>query len=277
LALAGEKELARGTRGAALRAAGLFAEALRLCEPPSPSERRLSDSKKSLTLTLAQKKKRLRREAFLARRAGAARRAAGHGEAAERLVRDAIDTLEASAEEDGARREGNACACAVSALLFRATSGQRRAKPGPANRTRQKTRGRMTKRDETKTDDAFKNGNVSPGTSSSSTDCSYDSAEADAELALARLALFEITGATADAARAVRAAEACEGNAAASLFLWRMDENANDATKNITESNTRRAKDALRDARVAVADSGKRARRKSAFFSFPERFSVRDE
>lgn len=139
----------------------------------------------------------------------------------------------------------------------------------------------MTKRDETKTDThAFKNGNVSPsGTSSSSTDCSYDSAEADAELALARLALFEITGATADAARAVRAAEACEGNAkSASLFLWRMDENANanDATKNI---NTRRAKDALRDARVAVAESGKRARRKSAFafFSFPERFSVRDE
>ena len=139
----------------------------------------------------------------------------------------------------------------------------------------------MTKRDETKTDThAFKNGNVSPGgTSSSSTDCSYDSAEADAELALARLALFEITGATADAARAVRAAEACEGNAAASLFLWRMDENenANDATKNIFFENTRRAKDALRDARVAVADSGKRARRKSAFFSFPERFSVRDE
>ena len=135
----------------------------------------------------------------------------------------------------------------------------------------------MTRRDATETDDAFKNGNVSPGTSSSSTDCSYDSAEADAELALARLALFEITGATADAARAVRAAEACEGNAAASLFLWRMDENANDATKNITESNTRRAKDALRDARVAVADSGKRARRKGAFFSFPERFSVRDE
>lgn len=284
LALAGEKELARGTRGAALRAAGLFAEALRLCEPPSPSERRLSDSKKSLTLTLAQKKKRLRREAFLARRAAAARRAAGHGEAAERLVRDAIDTLEASAEEDGARREGNACACAVSALLFRASSGRRRAKPGPANRTRftkKKTQsGRMTKRDETKTDThAFKNGNVSPGgTSSSSTDCSYDSAEADAELALARLALFEITGATADAARAVRAAEACEGNAAASLFLWRMDENENANEKNATKNiNTRRAKDALRDARVAVADSGKRARRKSAFFSFPERFSVRDE
>ena len=263
LALAGEKELARGTRGAALRAAGLFAEALRLCEPPSPPERRLSDAKKSLFKT----KKRLRREAFLARRAGAARRAAGHGEAAERLVRDAIDTLE-SLEF---RREGNACACAVSALLFRAKSG-------PANRTSQKTRGRMTKRDETKTDDAFKNGNVSPGTSSSSTDCSYDSAEADAELALARLALFEITGATADAARAVRAAEACEGNAAASLFLWRTDGffNARDATKN-----TRRAKDLLRDARVAVANSRKHARRKSAFFSFPfqKRFSfwVRDD
>jgi len=136
----------------------------------------------------------------------------------------------------------------------------------------------MTKRDETKTDThAFKNGNVSPGThSSSSTDRSYDSAEADAELALARLALFEITGATADAARAVRAAEACEGNAAASLFLWRMDENENANEKNATKNiNTRRAKDALRDARVAVADSGKRARRKSAFFSFPERFSKR--
>ena len=267
LALAGEKELARGTRGAAVCAAGLFAEALRLCEPPSPPERRLSDAKKSLFKT----KKRLRREAFLARRAGAARRAAGHGEAAERLVRDAIDTLE-SLEF---RREGNACACAVSALLFRA-------KPGPANRTRtrqkKKTRGRMTRRDATETDDAFKNGNVSPGTSSSSTDCSYDSAEADAELALARLALFEITGATADAARAVRAAEACEGNAAASLFLWRTDGffNARDATKN-----TRRAKDLLRDARVAVANSRKHARRKSAFFSFPFQkrfsFSVRDD
>ena len=128
----------------------------------------------------------------------------------------------------------------------------------------------MPKRDATETDD----GNVSPGTSSSSTDCSYDSAEADAELALARLALFEITGATADAARAVRAAEACEGNAAASLFLWRTDGNARDATKH-----TRRAKDALRDARFAVANSRKHARRKSAFFSFPKRFSfsVRDD
>ena len=267
LALAGEKELARGTRGAAVCAAGLFAEALRLCEPPSPPERRLSNAKKSLFKT----KKRLRREAFLARRAGAARRAAGHGEAAERLVRDAIDTLE-SLEF---RREGNACACArVSALLFRAKPGS-----GPANRTRftkKKTRGRMTKRDATETDFGKKNGNVSPGTSSSSTDSSYDSAEANAELALARLALFEITGATADAARAVRAAEACEGNAAASLFLWRTDGffNARDATKN-----TRRAKDALRDARVAVANSRKHARRKSAFFSFPKRFSfsVRDD
>ena len=136
----------------------------------------------------------------------------------------------------------------------------------------------MTRRDATETDDAFKNGNVSPGTSSSSTDCSYDSAEAESELALARLALFEITGATADAARAVRAAEACEGNAAASLFLWRTDGffNARDATKN-----TRRAKDLLRDARVAVANSRKHARRKSAFFSFPFQkrfsFSVRDD
>ena len=128
----------------------------------------------------------------------------------------------------------------------------------------------MTKRDETKTDThAFKNGNVSPsGTSSSSTDRSYDSAEADAELALARLALFEITGATADAARAVRAAEACEGNAAASLFSRRTDGNENDATKRIFIFPENRAEDALRDARVAVADTGKRARRKSAFFSF---------
>ena len=126
----------------------------------------------------------------------------------------------------------------------------------------------MTKRDATETDFGKKNGNVSPGTSSSSTDSSYDSAEANAELALARLALFEITGATADAARAVRAAEACEGNAAASLFSRRTDGNENDATKRIFIFPENRAEDALRDARVAVADTGKRARRKSAFFSF---------
>lgn len=105
----------------------------------------------------------------------------------------------------------------------------------------------MTKRDETKTDThAFKNGNVSPGThSSSSTDRSYDSAEADAELALARLALFEITGEAKDAACAVRAAEECEA-ASELIFLRR------------SASENRRG--ALRDARRAVAENKKRAR-----------------
>ena len=79
-------------------------------------------------------------------------------------------------------------------------------------------------------------GDVSPSSSTSSSSC--DSVEADAELALARLALFEITGETKDAACAVRAAEECE--AASELIFLRRSASEN-------------RRDALRDARRAVA------------------------
>jgi hypothetical protein len=153
LALAGEKELARGTRGGAARAAGLFAEAMKLCEPPSPSERRETKTTRDAyeTETDARKrrrKRRLRREAFLARRVGAARRAAGFGEDAERLVRGAIEKLE-RAEEDTSVAKGARfyfCAPRLPRRACRAAEGPTAA-PGPDGRAiRKKRKTVLTKR-----------------------------------------------------------------------------------------------------------------------------------
>jgi hypothetical protein len=257
LALAGEKELARGTRGGAARAAGLFAEAMKLCEPPSPSERRETKTTRDAyeTETDARKrrrKRRLRREAFLARRVGAARRAAGVGEDAERLVRGAIEKLE-RAEED-TRREGCAflflCAAATASCVSRrggsdGRTGTRRARvqKKTQNSFDEAPRRRRVFASARQTASSEDSGDVSPSSSTSSSSC--DSVEADAELALARLALFEITGETKDAACAVRAAEECE--AASELIFFRRSASEN-------------RRDALRDARRAVAENKKNAR-----------------
>lgn len=258
LALAGEKELARGTRGGAARAEGLFAEAMKLCEPPSPSERRETKTTRDAyeTETDARKrrrKRRLRREAFLARRVSAARRAAGFGEDAERLVRGAIEKLE-RAEEDTKAREGCAflylCAAASASCVSRrggsdGRTGTRRAreKKHTPNSFDEAPRRRRVFASARQTASSEDSGDVSPSSSTSSSSC--DSVEADAELALARLALFEITGETKDAACAVRAAEACE--AASELIFFRRSASEN-------------RRDALRDARRAVAENKKSAR-----------------
>ena len=257
LALAGEKELARGTRGGAARAEGLFAEAMKLCEPPSPSERRETKTTRDAyeTETDARKrrrKRRLRREAFLARRVGAARRAAGFGDDAERLVRGAIEKLE-RAEED-TRREGCAflflCAAAPASCVSRrggsdGRTGTRRARDTKKtqNSFDEAPRRRRVFASARQTASSEDSGDVYPSSSTSSSSC--DSVEADAELALARLALFEITGETKDAACAVRAAEECE--AASELIFFRRSASEN-------------RRDALRDARRAVAENKKNAR-----------------
>ena len=183
-ALAGEGAGARdarrrGVRGGALRGG---VEALRA----SVSFRRAPFGRKEEPNLTSLQKKRAPPRSLLAR-AGAARRAAGHGEAAERLVRDAIDTLE-SLEF---RRETRARA---GPLCFRATRA--------LDRTRKRQEPDAKRR-------ANHDGNVSRGV-----------AVLDRLLVRFRRGgrraragapgAFEITGATADAARAVRAAEACE-------------------------------------------------------------------
>ena len=231
---------------------------MKLCEPPSPSERRDTKTTRDAyeTETDARKrrrKRRLRREAFLARRVGAARRAAGFGEDAERLVRGAIEKLE-RAEEDTKAREG----CAFLFLCAAASASRVSRRGGSDGRTGTR-RARVQKKTQNSFDEAPRrrrvfasarltassedSGDVSPSSSTSSSSC--DSVEADAELALARLALFEITGETKDAACAVRAAEECE--AASELIFLRRSASEN-------------RRDALRDARRAVAENKKRAR-----------------
>ena len=262
LTLAGEKELARGTRGGAARAAGLFAEAMKLCEPPSPSERReKKTTMRDETETDAQnrrRKRRLRREAFLARRVGAARRAAGFGEDAERLVRGAIEKLERAEEET--RREERAflflCAAATASCVSRrgGSDGRTRTRRAREKKTTRASfdeapRRRRVFASTRETASSEDSGDVSPPSSTSSSSC--DSVEADAELALARLALFEITGEAKHAACAVRAAEECE--AASELIFHRASENR---------------RDALRDARRVVAEKKiTRARLSDCFFT----------
>jgi hypothetical protein len=230
---------------------------MKLCEPPSPSERRETKTTRDAyeTETDARKrrrKRRLRREAFLARRVGAARRAAGFGEDAERLVRGAIEKLE-RAEED-TRREGCAflflCAAAPASCVSRrggsdGRTGTRRARDTKKtqNSFDEAPRRRRVFASARQTASSEDSGDVYPSSSTSSSSC--DSVEADAELALARLALFEITGETKDAACAVRAAEECE--AASELIFLRRSASEN-------------RRDALRDARRAVAENKKNAR-----------------
>ena len=179
LSRAGEQELARGTRAGATCAAGFFADALKLCAVPSPTERRERRTEGTTRAgssgdPAARRRKRLRREAFLARRVGAAWRAAGRGEAAERLVREAIDKFE-HAEDAGRPREARACA-GVAVFLWCAPRkrGRNAKKNAPRRRVARGTEKSV----------------ASSGTSSSS----CDSVEADAELASARRALVEITG-----------------------------------------------------------------------------------
>ena len=173
-------------------------------------------------------------------------------------MRGAIEKLERAEEET--RREERAflflCAAATASCVSRrgGSDGRTRTRRAREKKTTRASfdeapRRRRVFASTRETASSEDSGDVSPPSSTSSSSC--DSVEADAELALARLALFEITGEAKHAACAVRAAEECE--AASELIFHRASENR---------------RDALHDARRVVAEKKiTRARLSDCFFT----------